>query len=304
MYSLRLFLAVSFACASQGVLIEAPGAMTTKAGVITLTQYNIDSMMGKYNYLMVNFCASWKKGCKVTEADFEKAAARLKQDNVGKDIALAYVNLTVAKALGRKFEITKVPQLKLFTTFGSETGLSVKFSAYKGKKDADAIYNHAKTTMDEAREGSNILRAEKKEGKITDEKKRAAYISVKEATAENFKQLISNPKEDVLLQLYDNKPLSAKLAPEYKQLAEMFQTAGIKTVRFTKVRITCAQYALSTKRHSLHAELVHWSVKLCAHFPSRCAAGRDHCGRPRSAPPGAGRHQGQLPRTAALHRQG
>ena len=44
--------------------------------------------------------------------DFEALATKPTASKIGADVAAGFVNLTVAKSLGRKFEITKVPASK------------------------------------------------------------------------------------------------------------------------------------------------------------------------------------------------
>jgi protein disulfide-isomerase A6 len=216
---LRLFTLAVLATTAQAQKTET--FKQSEAGVVAVTRFNVDALMHTYDYVMINFCADWKGACKTQSEEMEKAALKLKADGVGDDVVVAYVNLTQAKTLGRKFDVTKVPQLKMFVGKKNEAGHSeVSWKNYKGETDADAIVSHLKA----AKEGKDHVAVVEEMEIVTD------------VTSDNFEKLVMEDTEhDVLLCF--SAPWCGhckKLAPDYVKLATLFKEK-VDTVRFMKV---------------------------------------------------------------------
>ncbi|CAD5210018.1 unnamed protein product [Bursaphelenchus xylophilus] len=105
-------------------------AVATAGDVVTLTESNFDSDIGKHEIALVKFYAPWCGHCKRLAPEFEKAATKLKSNDP--PITLVDVDCDAEKDLCQRFSVQGYPTLKVFR-HGSLS------QEYDGPRDADGI---------------------------------------------------------------------------------------------------------------------------------------------------------------------
>eukprot|EP00344_Euplotes_crassus_P005811 CAMPEP_0196998732 /NCGR_PEP_ID=MMETSP1380-20130617/4049_1 /TAXON_ID=5936 /ORGANISM="Euplotes crassus, Strain CT5" /LENGTH=481 /DNA_ID=CAMNT_0042415407 /DNA_START=35 /DNA_END=1480 /DNA_ORIENTATION=- len=100
-------------------------------GVLVLTDANFDEEIKNHERILVEFYAPWCGHCKKLAPEYVKAAAALKEKDVG--VRVAKVDATEEKEIGGRFEIKGFPTLKWFVN-GEPT-------EYNGGRTADEIVN-------------------------------------------------------------------------------------------------------------------------------------------------------------------
>jgi len=107
--------------------LSDPNWEPPKSEVIVLTEASFDEVVNKEPIMLVEFFAPWCGHCKKLKPEFEKAARELADDGV----KLATVDATVEKELGKRFDVSGYPTLKIFR--------NGKMSDYKGERTKDGI---------------------------------------------------------------------------------------------------------------------------------------------------------------------
>lgn len=93
--------------------------VTTKNGVLILTNKNFNSVIEENEFVLVMFYAPWCGACKSAHPQFEKAAQELEEK--GSVAKLGEVDVTVHKSLGGKYRIEYIPDVRLFRNGKEET---------------------------------------------------------------------------------------------------------------------------------------------------------------------------------------
>lgn len=110
-------------------------ASAFSSSVKILTDDNFDEIIGNNENVIVEFFAPWCGHCKSLAPHYEKAAAKLADDN----IILASVDATVYGSLAGKFDVKGYPTLKVF-----KSGVA---SEYKGGRTEETIVSYARKTF-------------------------------------------------------------------------------------------------------------------------------------------------------------
>ncbi|XP_066301546.1 protein disulfide-isomerase A4-like [Branchiostoma lanceolatum] len=100
--------------------------------VVTLTEDNFDEFVNDNAITLVEFYAPWCGHCKKLAPEFEKAAQVLKRESP--PILLGKVDATQESDLGKRFEVTGYPTLKIFR--------KGKAYDYKGPREERGIISH------------------------------------------------------------------------------------------------------------------------------------------------------------------
>ncbi|KAF5735501.1 protein disulfide isomerase [Tripterygium wilfordii] len=110
----------------------------SKEHVLTLDHSNFDDVVGKHDFIVVEFYAPWCGHCKKLAPEYEKAASILSSHDP--PIVLAKIDASdeANRKIGTQHEIQGFPTLKIFRNGGKGV------QEYKGPREADGIVDYLK----------------------------------------------------------------------------------------------------------------------------------------------------------------
>ncbi|KAF5749037.1 putative protein disulfide isomerase [Tripterygium wilfordii] len=117
---------------------EAESEAESKEHVVTLDHSNFDDVVGKHDFVVVEFYAPWCGHCKKLAPEYEKAASILSSHDP--PIVLAKIDASdeANRQIGTLHEIQGFPTLKIFRNGGKSV------QEYKGPREADGIVDYLK----------------------------------------------------------------------------------------------------------------------------------------------------------------
>ncbi|PKI66876.1 hypothetical protein CRG98_012742 [Punica granatum] len=130
--ALSLCAAVAFADA------DADDGSESKEFVLTLDHSNFSDVVGKHDFIVVEFYAPWCGHCKKLAPEYEKAASILSSHDPPIALAKVDANEEANRELATEHEVKGFPTLKIFRKGGKAV------QEYKGPREAEGIVSYLK----------------------------------------------------------------------------------------------------------------------------------------------------------------
>ncbi|KAK6923477.1 hypothetical protein RJ641_011781, partial [Dillenia turbinata] len=137
-------------------------ASEEKEFVVTLDHSNFSEVVGKQDFIVVEFYAPWCGHCKHLAPEYEKAASELSKHNPPVTLAKVDASDEVNKDLAKQFEIRGFPTIKILRNGGESV------QEYKGPRDADGIVSYLIGQMGPA---SKEIKSSEDAAKVIDAKR-------------------------------------------------------------------------------------------------------------------------------------